>query len=137
MTRTAAISRTLLPLMVMLVVALASAGCGPAPPQAPLAQAKKLDAATSHIATACGLTYQVTAFPGDRRADLANLEAAATSSADELASVYARNPSWIYQGETVSEIVHDGIVMLRTCGLRAAAGTLTTATSGRDAGTVR
>ena len=39
------------------------AGCGPTPPQAPLAQAKKLDAATSDIATECGLTYQVDGVP--------------------------------------------------------------------------
>ncbi len=55
----------------------------------------------------------MTAFSGDHRADLANLEASATSSARKLASVYRRNPAWIYQGETVGKIVHDGVAMLR------------------------
>jgi hypothetical protein len=131
------ISRTLRPLIVTLVVTVAGAGCGPTPPQAPLAQAKKLDTATSDIAASCGLTYQVTAFPGDHRADLANLEVAATSSARKLASVYTRNPAWIYQGETVGELVHDGVAMLHTCGLRAAASALSTATHDRDGPSVK
>ena len=137
MTATTAIGRKLAPLLVASVVAIAGAGCGPTPPQAPYAQAKKLDASTSDIATACGLNYQVTAFPGDHRADLANLEASATSSARKLASVYARNPTWIYQGETVGKIVHDGIAMLRACGLHDAAGVLTAAASDRASDTGR
>jgi hypothetical protein len=128
---------TLATISAALVVAVAGASCGPTPPQAPLAQAKKLDAATSDIATACGLTYQVTAFPGDHRADLADVEASATSSARTLASVYGRDPSWIYQGETVRQIVDDGIAMLRACGLHGAAGVLSAAASGRASGTAR
>jgi hypothetical protein len=112
-----------------LALALGGAGCGATPPQAPFAQAKKLDSATGDIATACGLTYQVTAFPGDHRAELANLEASATSSARKLASVYRRNPAWIYQGDTVGKIVDDGIAMLRACGLHDAAAALSTATA--------
>ena len=54
---------------------LAGAGCGPPPPQAPLPQAKLLDRATSGISTTCGLTYQLTAFPGANRLDLIVLEA--------------------------------------------------------------
>lgn len=137
MTATAAIGRKLTPLLVASVAAIAVAGCGPTPPQAPYAQAKKLDASTSDIATACGLSYQVTGFPGDHRADLANLEASATSSARKLASVYARNPAWIYQGETVGKIVHDGIAMLSACGLHDAARVLTAAASGRASDTAR
>jgi hypothetical protein len=129
--------RMLAPPSVALLVALGAAGCGPTPPQAPFAQAKKLDSATSDIATACGLTYQITAFPGDHRAELANLEGSATSSTRKLASVYARNPGWIYQGETVGEIVHDAVAMLRACGLRDAAGALSAAASGRASGTAR
>ncbi len=105
-------------------VALAGAGCGATPPQAPFAQAKKLESATGDISTDCGLSYQVTAFPGDHRADIANLEASATSSARKLASVYRRNPAWIYQGDSVRRIVDDGFVMLRTCGLNGAARVL-------------
>lgn len=36
------------------LLALALAGCGATPSQAPLPQAKKLDGATSGISTACG-----------------------------------------------------------------------------------
>jgi hypothetical protein len=104
-------------------------GCGPTPPQAPLQQAKKLDASTSDIATECGLTYQVTAFRGDHRKDLANLEAEASASVNSLASVYVRNPNWIYQGETVRQIVVDATEMLHECGLHRAERTLRRATS--------
>jgi hypothetical protein len=55
--------RTLAALSAALLLAIVIAGCGPTPPLAPLAEAKMLDAATSDIATACGLTYQVKAFP--------------------------------------------------------------------------
>jgi hypothetical protein len=136
-TETAVIGRKLGALWVACLVALAGAGCGPTPPQAPLAQAKKLDAATSDIATACGLTYQVTAFPGEHGAELAILESSATSSARTLASVYRRNPAWIYQGETLDKIVDDGVAMLRACGLHVAASTLSEAASHRASGTAR
>lgn len=106
-------------------VALAIAGCGPTPPQAPFHEAQKLDSATSGIATACGESYQVTAFAGDHRRDLKTLEATATTAANKLAGVYLRNPAWIYQGDTIEEIVHDGISMLRECGLHRAATALT------------
>jgi hypothetical protein len=120
MTRRSIIRRTIAPLAVALVVA----GCGATPPQAPSGQAMKLDSATGDIAAACGLSYQVTAFPGDHRAELANLDASAASSARKLASVYARNPAWIYQGETVRQIVDAGATMLRACGLDGAARAL-------------
>ncbi|MGH2886411.1 MAG: hypothetical protein ACRDPA_27550 [Solirubrobacteraceae bacterium] len=135
MTGTPMFGRMFASLSVALMVALGAAGCGPTPPQAPLAQAKKLDSATGDIATACGLTYQVTAFPGDHSAELADLEGSATSSARKLASVYAGNPAWIYQGATVGKIVHDAVAMLRACGLRDAAGALSVAASGRASGT--
>jgi hypothetical protein len=109
------------------VVALA--GCGSAPPAAPIKQAKKLDASTSDIATECGLSYQVKAFPGEHRKDLANLESQATTSARSLASVDNLDPKWIYQGEAVSEIVSDALSMLKSCGLTRAERTLRRATS--------
>jgi hypothetical protein len=126
MSRRSTIRRLLacLAVAVAVAVALAGAGCGASAPQAPFAQAKKLDSATGDISTDCGLSYQVTAFPGDHRADIANLDASAASSARMLASVYARNPAWIYQGDTVRQIVDDGLVMLRTCGLNGAARVL-------------
>lgn len=121
--------RTARPLLAALSAAIALAGCGPPPPQAPVQAAKKLDASTSDISTECGLAYQVTAFPGDHRRDLANLEATARPSVRSLASVYAQNPAWIYQGETVRQIVVDAVEMLRACGLTRAERTLRTATS--------
>ncbi len=133
MSGAAAIRRTLAALTMLLAVAVAvaGAGCGATPPQAPFAQAKKLDAATSDIATDCGLAYQVTAFPPEHHAEVVSLDRSATSSARTLASVYRRNPAWIYQGETVAKIVHDGVAMLATCGLRDAASALSAAASRR------
>ena len=114
--------------LALIAVAVAIAGCGPTQPQAPLDQAKKIDDATSGISTACGEASQVTAFAGDHRADLATLEAIARSKARRLASVYTRNPRWIYQGETVRKIVQDAVSTLRSCGLDAAAAALRRAT---------
>jgi hypothetical protein len=106
------------------VLTLALAGCGPPQPQAPLPQAKKLDEATSGISTTCGLTYQLTEFPGPREPDLKVLEATAITAADKLARVYKQNPEWIYQGETINTIVEDSLTMLRQCGLHQAAAQL-------------
>lgn len=105
-----------------------AAGCGATPPQAPLSYAKKLDTSTSDISTACGEAAQVTQFEGPRSPHLAGIEGAAERSARKLASVYRRNPDWIYQGETVGEIVVDAKRMLKSCQLGAALGTLRRAT---------
>ena len=113
--------RLLAPSLLVLVLA----GCGPTPPQAPLPEAKKLDTATSGISTACGNSYRVMAFPGDHRRDLAMLEVSARSSARTLASVYHRNPDWLYQGETVTQIVRDSRSYLQECGLPSAEALLT------------
>jgi hypothetical protein len=113
----------------LLVAALAA--CGSTPPQAPLPYAKKLDSATSGISTACGEAYQLTAFPGDHRAEEITLEVTASASAAKLAGVYRRNSQWIYQGETVSEIVNDAGSLLGSCGLHAARTTLRRATRRR------
>jgi hypothetical protein len=107
---------------------VALSACGPTPPQAPLHEAKKLDASTSDISTECGLAYQVTAFPGDHHEELAKLEANALVSVHSLASVYNRNPAWIYQGETVGQVVIDAATMLKACGLSHAASALEHAT---------
>jgi hypothetical protein len=104
------------------------AACGSTPPQAPLQYAKKLDASTSDISTACGEAAQVTAFPDYRPSELTAIEGAAQRSARKLASVYRRNPAWIYQGETVGEIVVDAKRMLSSCGLGPALQTLKQAT---------
>jgi hypothetical protein len=114
------------------LVGLVAAACGATPPQAPLPYAKKLDSATSGISTACGEASQVTAFAGDHRADLITLEVTAGSSARKLASVYLKNRKWIYQGETVSEIVNDSFSLLGSCGLRQAQTELKRLISGRS-----
>ena len=116
------------PLLAALSVAVVLAGCGP-PPQAPFHEAKKLDASTGDISTLCGLASQITAFPGDHERELASLEAQAGASVRSLVSVYARNPNWIYQGETVRQIVVDAIEMLRSCGLTQAERMLRRGTS--------
>jgi hypothetical protein len=46
-----------------------------------------------------------------------------------LAAVYDRGPAWIYQGETVRQIVGDSYVMLSACGLHAARDALRRATA--------
>jgi hypothetical protein len=117
-------------IIVTLAAAVAVAGCGATPPQAPHSEAAKLDASTSDLSTECGLSYQVTAFGGDHRKDLANLERQAMASARSLASVYSRNPDWIYQGETVHQIVTDAGAMLHACGLTQAERALRRATAG-------
>jgi hypothetical protein len=112
-----------------LAVILAVAGCGATPPQPPHAEAQKLGASTGDISTECGLAYQLTAFGGDHRKQLASLERQAMASAHSLASVYHRNAAWIYQGETVHDLVRDSLSMLHACGLTHAESTLLKATS--------
>lgn len=111
------------------LVALCIGGCGALPPQAPLAWARKLDVATSGISTACGEAYIVSEFSGQDRAQLRTLEATAGESARKLARVYRRNPDWVYQGETVRQIVGASSSMLHSCGLRGARDVLRRATA--------
>jgi outer membrane lipoprotein-sorting protein len=106
--------------LALVLLTLVLVGCGSTPPQAPLPDAKKLDSSTSDISTACGEAAQVTEFEGQHSAHVAGIEGAAERSARKLASVYRRNPNWIYQGETVGEIVVDAKRMLGSCGLRPA-----------------
>jgi len=111
-------------------VSLAAAGCGALPPEAPLAYAKKLDAATGGISTACGEAYRVQAFPNARTArDLHKLELAVSSDVSKLAGVFHRNRKWIYQGDTIAEISSDAVSMLHDCGLHGAAEQLKKATT--------
>jgi hypothetical protein len=114
--------------LLITLLALLAGACGPTPPQAPLPYAKKLDTSTSDISTACGEAAQVTEFEGAHSPHLAGIEGAAERSARKLASVYRRNPDWIYQGETVGEIVVDAKRMLDSCGLHPALDTLRRAT---------
>jgi hypothetical protein len=100
--------------------ALALAGCAQPGTQASLAQAKKLDEATSAISVSCGYADQMTAFDGPHTAGLRALDASAAAGARKLASVYARIPTEVYQGETVSQIVSDSAELLGQCGLTGA-----------------
>ena len=118
-----------LPVLVALLVAVCALGCGATPPQAPHAQARTLNDALGGISTACGLSSQVTAFPGNHQPDLTTLEDTASSSARKLASIYKQNPAWIYYNDTVRELVTDSVSMLRSCGLGGAAHTLVKTTS--------
>lgn len=106
-------------------------GCGPTPPQAPLGQAKKLDESLGGISTACGEAYQLAAFAANNQHELITLEATASSDAQKLASVYARNPEWIYQDETIRGLVHDSWSTLSSCGLLEAARALVRDTAHR------
>ena len=121
-------SRTMLATVGLLAIL---AGCGPTPPQAPFPEAKKLDSATSGISTACGLSSQVTAFPPPDHKDLVTLDAVATEDARKLARVYAKNPTWIYQGQTIRQLVSDSLTMLAACGLHGAEKSLRERTSAR------
>lgn len=105
------------------------AGCGPLPPQAPLAYARKLSTATGGISTACGFAYQVTAFPGNHARELEKFEAQAIVDARKLVKVFKRNRQWVYQGDTVAEISSDAVSMLQSCGLHKAAHQLRSATT--------
>ena len=109
---------------IAVALALALAGCGPLPPQAPLREAQKLTNATGGIAFACGQAFRLTAFGGMHAPGLAALDTKATSSARKLRGVAERNPDWIYQGETVADIATAGAQKLRGCGLGRAAGVL-------------
>lgn len=111
------------------LAALCIGACGALPPQAPLSWARQLEGATSGISTACGEAYIVTAFPGHDRAQLRTLEVDAGGSARKLARVYRRNPDWVYQGETVRQIVGASSSMLGSCGLHGARGVLRRATA--------
>jgi hypothetical protein len=111
------------------MAALALAGCGALPPQAPLQFAAKLDSATSGISTACGEAYRATAFAGNHRSALERLDKTASTDVRKLVGVFRRNRKWVYQGFTVAEIASDGVSMLNSCGLHDAAHKLRAATT--------
>ena len=92
------------------------AGCGPPPPQAPTAQADRLSDSLSMISQDCGEAFQITEFDGGPGA-LAPAAADARVRAHELAGVYRANPDWIYQGDTVRQIVALTVTRLRDCHL--------------------
>lgn len=106
-----------------LALACASAGCGATPPQAPSAQANRVAAALEGISEACGEAAQQHALPRLAAPTLAP-ERAALTRALELAHVLVRNPDWIYQGDTLRQVVALADARLRECGLASAAAAL-------------
>ncbi len=82
-----------------------------------LPEAMKLGVATSGISTVCGESYQVTAFPGSQRADMITLGVTASAAVRKLETVYRRDRNWIFQGETVSQIIIQSVTMLKVFGL--------------------
>jgi hypothetical protein len=99
------------------VLVLGLNACSQPGTQAPLAQAKKLDEATSAISVSCGYAEQTAAFGGPRASGLRTLDASASAGARKLVSVYIRDRADIYQGETIKAIVSDSIALLGDCGL--------------------
>lgn len=99
------------------VVAVVVAGCAKPGTQAPFKQAAQLDVATERISVACGYAEELTAFGGSHPPGLAWIESVAESGARKLASVYDRDQTDIYQGESVGGIVNDSISLLSDCGL--------------------
>ncbi|MGI8507517.1 MAG: hypothetical protein ACR2MK_12090 [Solirubrobacteraceae bacterium] len=122
--------RLLLLTLLIATTAALLAACGPTPPQAPLADAKVLDASLSGISTACGEIYQMSAFAPPPARELDPIEASASFEARKLARVYAKDPAWIYQGETVRTIVGEALSTLRGCGLDRPAAVLKERTRG-------
>jgi hypothetical protein len=96
-------------------VTLALAGCGATPPQAPKAPAGKVSTALTDIITACGESYQEQTFSS--HPDLRTLEVTASDNAHTLARIAIRHPYWIYQGQTLRQIVTLSMHYLHTCGL--------------------
>lgn len=113
---------------VAILSAIALGGCGATPPQAPVAQANRVASALTGIASACGEAYQQRSFSG-RLATPALLQASAQERASELAHVFSMNPAWIYQGQTLRQVVALSISYLRECGLTGAAALLLATTS--------
>ncbi|HEX4627825.1 MAG TPA: hypothetical protein VH137_03465 [Gemmatimonadales bacterium] len=105
----------------------ASAGCGPPQPQAPVAQANRVASALAGISAACGESYQQRALE-PRAVEPGVLETAASERAHELADVYRLDPQWIYNGDTLRQIVAVAVRDLRECDLPRAAGVLVSAT---------
>jgi hypothetical protein len=78
-------------------------------------EANRVASALEGIAEACGEEVQQRALrfgaggPGPQRQALMRVR--------ELADVFARNPDWIYQGDTLREVVALADARLRECGL--------------------
>ena len=106
--------------LAVLALAAGVAGCAKPGTPVPSKQADELDVATSRISVACGYEEEATATGHPHPKLLGWIQSIAVSGADKLASVYARDQSDIYQGESVGAIVGDSISLLAGCRLPAA-----------------
>jgi hypothetical protein len=102
--------------------ALATAGCGALPPEAPVGQASIISGALTTIAAACGESYRLQEFTP--HPDLSGLEATAAASAGRLQRIRLGHPRWVYQGETLTQIAGTSITSLNDCSLPRAARVL-------------
>lgn len=94
--------------------------CGPPPPQVPASLANTVSTSVSDLSEACGQAYQAFA-PGGAAADLTPLEQQATTAGLDLARIEQRNPAWIYQGDTLQQVVALSVRRLLECRLNVAA----------------
>jgi len=129
----AALTKRRRPLGVLAAAALllALSGCGQTGTQAPLAQARLLDEATTTLADDCGYAQELIVAAGTHAAGVSRFDRDASAGADKPLSVWGRNRSWIYQGKSINGIVSDSISLLGDCGLPGAQRTLRQGIRGR------
>jgi hypothetical protein len=110
----------------LIAAALAAGGAACSHPGTPVPskQADELDVATSRMSVACGYVEELTATGGANPNGLGWIESIAVSGARKLASVYARDQTDIYQGESVGAIVGDSLSLLADCRLQDARSVL-------------
>lgn len=108
----------------ILLCALALAGCSQAGPQAPLHYADQINTVTGDLSSACGLYIQLNAFPPPPHRDVAILQASAASAARRLAAIDRGHPGWRFDGVDMRTIVDQARTMLRSCGLGSVAAQL-------------
>lgn len=110
-------------------ISIVLAGCAQPGTQAPRPEAAKLAVGTGDISTACGYLEERTAFAKAPAKNRAAIEAMAQTGARKLATVYARDQTDIYQGDSIGAVLGDSISLLHDCGLRGAEQTLKQALS--------
>jgi hypothetical protein len=99
------------------------AGCGAQEPQPPAVQANRIASALTGITEACAEHQQELALPPFGALSRGPQDAAHMRAA-ELAHVVNENPQWIYQGQTLQEVVATTISYLRECHLNGIAASL-------------
>lgn len=106
--------------LIAAAVAVLAAGCSQPGQQAPKPQAARLFHATGDISLACGYAEELTAFGGPHPPGLGTQETMAVFGAHMLLKVWSHSRTWVYQGETINQVVSDSISLLGTCGLTSA-----------------